>query len=89
METTRKDRRLTGTEPGGVLDLPSLDLGVQRRHALVVEWHFSTDEDVEDDAEGPHVDLGSSVGLGVEELGGGKVERAAEGVEVGDGRVEI
>lgn len=57
---------LTGAEPSRVLDLSSLDLCVKSGHALVVEGHLAAYEDVEDDTEAPDVDLGSSVGLGVE-----------------------
>ena len=79
----------TGTEPRRVLDLAALDLGVQSGHALVVERNFAAHEDVQDDAERPHVDLGASVRLGVEELGRGKVERAAERRQVRHGRVQV
>lgn len=81
--------QLTCAEPAGVLDDSSLDLGVQGRHALVVEGYFAAYEDVKDDAEAPHVDLGSRVGFGVEQLGRGKVERPAKGAEVRRRRVEI
>jgi hypothetical protein len=56
---------------------------VQGGHALVIEGDLAANEDVEDDAEGPDVDLGTGVGLGVEKLGRGKVEGAAKGGEVG------
>lgn len=62
---------------------------MQRRHALVVKGDLAADEDVEDNAKAPDVDLGSRVELGVEEFGGGKVEGTAEGAELGDGGVEV
>jgi len=62
---------------------------MQGRHALVVKGDFTADEDVENDAEAPYVDFWAGVDAGVEELGGGKVEGAAEGGEVGEGVVEI
>ena len=62
---------------------------MKRGHALVVERHFPTYEHVEHDAEAPHVDLGPGVDFGVEELGRGEVERAAEGGEMVDGVVEV
>lgn len=70
---------LTSAQPTRVFDLPPLDLRMQRRHALIVEWHLSTHEDVEDDSEAPYIDLGTGVRLGIEELGGGKVKGTTEG----------
>jgi len=79
----------TSREPDGILDQASLDLCMQGRHALVVERDFSADKDVEDDAKAPYVDFWAGVDAGVEELGGGKVEGAAKGGEVGEGVVEV
>jgi len=62
---------------------------MQRRHALIVEGHLAANKDVEHDAETPNVDLGTGVGLGVEEFGGGKIEGTAEGGEMRGGRVEV
>jgi hypothetical protein len=38
-----------------------LDLCMQLRHALVVEWDFSTNQDVQYDAKTPDIDFGTSV----------------------------
>ena len=62
---------------------------MEGRHALIVKGDVAADEDVEDNAEAPGVDLWAGVDLGVEEFGGGKVERPAEGAETGDGIVEV
>lgn len=62
---------------------------MQRRHALIVERHLAANEDIQDDAEGPDVDLGTGVRLCIQELGRGKVERAAEGREVRGWRIEV
>lgn len=79
----------TCTEPSGVFDETSLDLGVEGGHALVVKGHFAADKHIEDDAEAPEVDFGSGVRFGVEELWGGKVEGAAERGELGVLGVEV
>lgn len=54
---------------------------MEGRHALVVEGYLATHEDVEHDAKTPHVDLGACVCPGLQQLGGGKVQTAAEGLE--------
>ena len=58
-------------------------------HTLIVKGDLAADEDVEDDAKAPDVDLGAGVDLGIEEFGSGKVERSTEGAEAGGGIVEV
>ena len=58
-------------------------------HALIVKGDLAADEDVEDDAKAPDVDLGAGVDLGVKEFGGSKVERSTEGAEAGGGVIEV
>ena len=58
------------------------DLGVQLRHALIVEGHLTTHQHIEDDAKAPDIDLGPRVLLGLQQLGGGKVEAAAVSLEL-------
>ena len=41
---------------------------------LVVKGDFAADEDIEDDTEGPDIDLWPGVHFRVEQLGCGKVE---------------
>ncbi len=62
---------------------------MQRRHALIVEWDLATNEDVEDDAEAPHVYFRASVGPGLQELRGGKIQAAAKGLEVPAWRKQV
>jgi hypothetical protein len=66
--------RRTCTQPNWVIDNASLNFRVQGGHVLIVKGDLTTDEDVEDDAKGPDIDLGPRVHLGVEQLGSGKVE---------------
>lgn len=56
---------------------------------LVVKGDFAANEDIEDDAEGPDIDLRPSVHFRVEQLRCGKVERATKGGEVRSGVVEV
>ena len=53
----------TCAEPDRVLDEAALDLGVEGGHGLVVKGDLAADEDVQDDAKAPHVDLGAGVHL--------------------------
>ena len=86
---TRRKKRLTRTEPDGILNQSPLDLCMQCRHALIVERNLATDQNIENDAKAPHVYLGSGVNLGVEEFRGGKIERAAKCTKVARGIVKI
>lgn len=65
--------KLTLAEPSRVLDDTPFYLGMERWHALVVEWYLATNEDVEHDAKRPDVDLGAGVYFGVQELWGGEI----------------
>lgn len=65
--------KLTLAEPSRVLDDTPFYLGMERRHALVVEWYLATNEDVEHDAERPDVDLWASVYFGVQEFWGREI----------------
>jgi hypothetical protein len=56
---------------------------------LIVEGHFATHENIENDAETPDIDLWAGIDFRVEKLGCGKVERAAERSEVVDGVEQI
>jgi hypothetical protein len=58
--------QLTCTEPTRVLDLTSLDLGMQSGHALIVERDFATNEHVQDDTERPYIDFWPNVRFRVE-----------------------
>jgi hypothetical protein len=64
----------TCAQPNWVIDDAALNFRVQGGHVLIVKGDLAADEDVEDDAEGPDVDLRASVHFGVEQLGCGKVE---------------
>jgi hypothetical protein len=68
----------TSAQPDGVLDEAALDLSMQRRHALIVEWNLSTHEHIEYDAEAPYVDFGAHIYFRVQQFGGGEVEGPAE-----------
>lgn len=49
---------------------------------MVIKRYLAANQHVEDNTKAPNVDFGASVGAGLEQLGGGKVETAAEGLEV-------
>jgi hypothetical protein len=51
-------------------------------HALIVKWHLSADQNVEDNAETPHIHLGAGVCLCLQQFRGGKVEATAKGLQV-------
>nr|GFD58079.1 hypothetical protein [Tanacetum cinerariifolium] len=73
--------QLTITQPRWIFDNALFDLGVQLRHALIVEGHLAAHQNVEDDAEAPHVDLGTRVLLRLQQLWSGKVEASAKRLE--------
>ena len=73
------EMKRTIAEPRWVFDKASLDLGMKCWHGLVVKGYLSTHKDVEYDSETPDIDLGTSIDLSIQQLGGGKVERPAEG----------
>lgn len=51
----------TCAQPDRILDETTFDLGVQRRHALIVERDLATDKDVEDDTKAPYVDFRANI----------------------------
>lgn len=53
--------RRTSAEPDRILDKTTFNLGVQRWHALIIKWNLATHEDIEYDAETPHIDLWTGV----------------------------
>jgi hypothetical protein len=55
---------------------------MKRRHALVVKWHLATDQNIQDDAKAPHINLGTGVGSGLQKLRRGKVQATAKGLEM-------
>lgn len=69
--------------------MPLLDLCMQLWHALVVKWHLSTDQDIENDTKTPDVYFRPCVLFGLEELGGGKVQTTAECLELVPRREEV
>jgi hypothetical protein len=69
--------------------MPLLDLCMQLRHALVVKRHFTTHQDIQDNAETPHVDLGPSVLLCLEQLWRSKVQTSAEGLQLAPRREQV
>lgn len=89
MNTPPKTLIRTSTQPDGIFNQPALDLGMQRRHTLVIKRNLSTDKNIEDDTETPYIDLWSGVHLRIEKFGCSKVERSTESGEVGGGVVEI
>ena len=62
---------------------------MQGWHALVVERHLAANQDIQDDSKTPHIDLGPSVDLRVEEFWCSEVQRAAERRKMVDGVVQI
>jgi hypothetical protein len=52
---------------------------MQSWHTLIVERDLPANEDVENDAKAPDVDLRTGVELGVEKFGRSKVEGSTEG----------
>ena len=69
--------RRTGAEPYRVLNESTLDFCEQRWHALIVERNLAADEHVEDYAETPDVDLGTSVDIAWGSSGAGKISSVA------------
>jgi hypothetical protein len=69
--------------------MPLFDLCMQLRHALVVKRHFTTYQNVQDDAETPHVDLGPRVLLRLQEFWRSKVQTPAKCLELAPGREKI
>lgn len=55
---------------------------MERRHALVIKGDLATDKHVEHNAKTPDIDLGTGVGPGLQQFGGGKIETAAESLEM-------
>ena len=80
---------LTSRQPLGIIDDSLLDLGMQLRHALVIEGHLATDQDVQDDTKTPDVDLGTGVLSSLEQLGRSEVQAATEGLEVTTGGEQV
>lgn len=62
---------------------------MEGRHALIVERHLAAYEDVENDTKTPYIYLGASIYFGVKKFGCSKIQRTAEGGEVGMGREEV
>lgn len=58
------------------------DLRMQLWHTLVVEWYFSANKNIKDDAETPNVYFGPSILLCLEQFGGGKVKTSTERLEL-------
>ena len=59
----RASARRTSAQPDWILDKSTLDLCMQRWHALIVEGNLATDKDIEDDAKTPYIDLRASINL--------------------------
>lgn len=81
--------QLTGCEARRVLHHTLLDLRVQLRHTLVIEWHLATDQNVKDDTKTPDVDLGARVLSGLQQFRGSEIETATECLQKTPGREEI
>lgn len=62
---------------------------MQGGHALVIKRHFAAYQNIEDDAETPHVNLWSGVGSCLKELWGGKVETATKCLQMTAGCEEV
>jgi hypothetical protein len=63
----------TCTEPNRIFDDTTLDLGMQSWHALIIEGHLATYENIEYNTKTPDVYLGTGVDLGIEEFRRSKV----------------
>ena len=72
---------LTGSEPIGIVDSAFFDFQMEGRHVLVVERHLSADQDEEDNAEAPHVHLGTCVWLRLQQFRGRKIQTPAVRLE--------
>ena len=66
-----------------------LDLGVQLRHALVVERYFSAHQNVEHNPETPYIDLWAGVLLGLQQFWGCEIQAAAECFQQISGREQV
>lgn len=56
----------TSTEPDGVLYQSAFNLGMECRHALVVERDFSAYKDIEDNTKAPYVDFRPGIYLRIQ-----------------------
>lgn len=80
---------LTTRQPTGIVDQSLFDLGMESRHALVVEWHLTADENVENNAKAPYINLGSGVSSGLQQFWGSKIKTAAECFQVSTRRKKV
>ena len=72
-----------------VVDHTSLDLCVQLRHALIIEWYFAADQHVQYDAETPNIDFRSGVLTGLQQFWCCKIQASTESFEKRLWRKEI
>ena len=84
-----KEGTPTKGQPLRVVHNPTLDLRVQFRHTLIVKRHLAADQDIQDDAEAPDIDLWTSVLPCLEQFWCGEVETATECLQVILGREQI
>ena len=68
-----KSCQRTGAQPDRVFDKTAFNLRMQSGHALVVEWHLSAHQHVQNDAKTPHINFGTGVDSCIEELRGCEV----------------
>lgn len=55
---------------------------MERRHALIVKGYFSADKHIQHDTKTPHVDFGTGVGPGLQQLRRSKIKTSTESLEV-------
>lgn len=59
------------------------------RHALIVERHLTTNENVEDDTKTPYINFGPRVCSRLQQLRSGEVETSAKGLEMAARREQV
>ena len=77
-----REESRTCAQPDRVFDQAALDLCVESGHALVIEWYFSTHQDVEDDSKTPHIHLGTGILLRLQQFRGRKIQGPAKSLQV-------
>jgi hypothetical protein len=66
-----------------------LNFGVQLRHALVVERHLTTHQDIENDAKTPNVDLGPGILLRLQQFRSCEIQAPAKRLELVTWREQV
>lgn len=66
-----------------------LNLCMQLRHALVIKRYLAADQDIENNAKTPNINLGPGVLLRLEQLRSGKIQTTTERLQLASRRKQI